>query len=128
MKYHRNGLKEISQIFDSLRFKSPEEMFERYGVSVTDYNTLVSVISAALKRSPGAVSLCGELKVYAFIESNRCSKEVYGKLQDRAQPVDNTLKKWKEILGPTDELEFLDPQAGRVLTNIPKYRSFQYRL
>ena len=127
---HQRGLMEIKQVFDGVNFRGHESVKNEFGLSVMQYNSLKAAIKKAimvLKPSQEFLNRSVEPKVYSFIDTEKCTKLAYDYFIDLESSNDNSLKRWKERLGSEVE-DYLDKSAGRSLTNIPKMRSFQYRL
>ena len=133
------GLKYIYQLFKNGSFKSGKETKEQYGLSELKYNSL-------------KVAIPIEWKTF-FMENSRCtyfplpphsydqaisvyginlSRRVYQYIAGDAIIIHNKYVKWKMDLG-YDIAESLCDFNQEIrdiykVTNIPKYRSFQYRI
>ena len=132
------GLIFVEQLFKQERFKTEEEMKEEFGLTTLRYNSLKSAIPSEWK-----TFFCSTPKsvYYPLAPHNydSCleswvgfSQRVYRSLSDDVLLIHNKFLKWKMDLG----IDFCDGICDfgirhldiyRV-TNVTKYRSFQYRL
>ena len=137
---YKRGLIYVYQLFESDNFKTHEKIEQEFGLSTLRYNSL-------------KVALPQEWKVYFSQErgdflplpphnysywvndpKDRLSKRVYEYMSDDRMLIHSKYIKWKMELGVQDEFcnslyEFSREHCFLyTLTNVPKYRSFQYRL
>ena len=133
------GLKYIYQMFEKGDFKTDYEMKQQFGLSTLRYNALKGALPAEWKKffvkSPPAQymplapnthdrCLSGDLK--------KLTNKVYWYLAEDVMIIHNKYMKWRQELGE-DFCQGLCDYGKKHLdvfkvTNVPKYRSFQYRL
>ena len=123
----KNGLVEISQVYDGSKFISQEDAVNLYGVNVMEYNSIVSSITDAVK-SYGFESR--EPLVYVLLEDQNITKTAHRKLLEKVPFTDNNAMKWSTDLGRDVSDERLSRLFCdiRSLTCVGKLQSFQYRL
>ena len=134
-----NGLLYVHQLFSGKKYKSQAQIKQEFGLSELRFNSLKVAISHDLKVffctndkseflpiAPHTYDMC--------INDTQChlSRKIYKFLQDDALLVHNKYIKWIQDVGTNfceGCLEFgRKHQSLYKVTNIPKYRSFQYRL
>ena len=135
---YRKGLKYIHQLFNKQEFKSFQEIYEQFGLSKLRYNSLKSAIPVETRKffSEHFTSEYFPLAPHnydtAIVTGCKLSRKVYRFLSDDVMILHNKYMKWRIELGESlcdTILEF-----GKLhhnifsITNMAKYRSFQYRL
>ena len=122
------GLKFVKDIKRGEGFMPCDEACRTYGLSVMKYNQLINAIPKSWKMEEQSSD------IYSYIDSlcNRkdVSKTVYNKLLVQLSCVNNIRHKWNEKDGvkwDTDQTVQLCVNIQKT-SNIPKLRSFQYRL
>ena len=136
---YNRGLKYVYQLFSNKRFKSDREVFQEYGLTKMRFNSLKCAIPKEWK---DFFIACSEMEYFPLPPHNYdtlvsdmitgWSRRVYKFLQDDVILVHNKYLKWSQELG-VDLVESIvdygkEHSALYRVTNITKYRSFQYRL
>ena len=136
---HQKGLVYVHQLFDKGSFKSYPQMKQEYGIGEMRYNGLRSAIPSEWKVFFSENSK-GMYMPLAPSNYDQCvagiivnlSWEVYKFLSEDVTLIHNKYIKWTQDLGESLCEGLLD--YGKLhsqiykLTNVPKLRSFQYRL
>ena len=125
------GLYRIKQLYHGCKPISPEEANVLYGLTTLEYNAIMTAIPQEIKRNiRSEVELFWSSNYADLLDKKELTKYIYEELI-RYNPRLSALEiKWTELLlreVSTDELckEFININK---MTNIPKLRSFQYRL
>ena len=135
----QKGLMFVHQLFEDMKYKSEELVFEQYGLTVLRYNSLKTAIPKEWKNffcstprimyyplPPHNFDMCTRDYTKAF------SRTVYKFLAEDATLIHNKFMKWRQELGPDfcDGLQDFAKAHKEIyrITNVTKYRSFQYRL
>ena len=135
----RRGLKYVHQLFSTNGFKSEEEVKEEFGMSILRYNSLKAAIPNRWKEyfSQNNASIFNPLPPHNYDKClttyrNNLTKKIYRWIAEDATIMINKFQKWTHTLGEefcTDIYQFAKlHQDIYSLTNVTKYRSFQYRL
>ena len=133
------GLIYVHQLFRDQMFKTEDEIKTQYGITTLRYNSLKTAIPAkwtAFFKSNPYSSFCPmpphEYDSCTQVYKHSVSREIYQYLSGDVIYIQNKLMKWRGELGENfcDSIcEFgLAHREIYRLTNVPKYRSFQYRL
>ena len=136
---YNRGLVYIHQLFEECTFKTELQVFNEFGLTVLRYNSLKTAISRQwinfFETTPKCVFCPIPPHAYdecIYICKYGWSKKVYKFLSDDVMVVHNKYVKWCQDLGSNfcegvRHFGDLHQDIYRV-TNVPKYRSFQYRL
>ena len=136
---YERGLIYVYQLFQDMEFKSYEKVSEKFGLTMLGFNSLKTALPKELKQffMDNARSTYTPIPPHTFDmckEDKSLSNRVYKFISDDAMLMHSKYIKWREELG-SDFFEncTLREYAGKHLdiyglTNITKYRSFQYRL
>ena len=133
------GLLFVHQLFTQGHFKEFEQVKEEFGLTQLRYNSLKTAIPEQWK-----AELC-ELTKTCYLPSpphtyDRCigdqrgslSQKVYKALQDDVMLLHSKYLKWRQDLGPEFNCGLVEFGSHHLrlytITNVPKFRSFQYRL
>ena len=133
----KKGLLYIYQLFENQHFRSEEQLFQLYDLSVLEVNSLKVAIPLEWKR----FFLNTDCKEYFpipphsydyAIQCENLSRKVYQFIADDAMIIHNKFLKWKNDIGEGFTLTLTDFAASHMdiyrITNVTKFRSFQYRL
>ena len=127
----KQGLLWIKQLYDNHVLKSAKRVNEEYGLSVMDYNSIVSAIPKSWRSQ-----LTGECTLHEHVlisDLYRKQAKIVAKVYDELRiipDIQNLIRRWEAEL----EMEIEQDAFMRcfhdiyVVTNVPKYRSFQFRL
>ena len=136
---YKKGLKYVHQLFHNLEYKDEVQIRNEYGISVLRYNSLKAAIPAQWKLfftsapwgsylPPPPHNYDRATQVYA----KGFSRIVYKYISEDAIILHNKYIKWRKELGEQGFDTFIDYRDAIIdihkTTNIPKYKSFQYRL
>ena len=134
---YKKGLRYVYQLFEKGCFKSFDLVWEQYGLSKLRYNSLKAAIPESWKEffCTNPVSTFFPLPPHNYdmmLNKANFTKEVYNFIAGDASLFDYKYRKWEQELGVCicDSIW----QFGQLhmdvysITNIAKYRSFQYRL
>ena len=133
------GLKYVHQLFDKGEFKSEEEVEREYGLTIMRYNSLKSAIPKEwiefFRKNDKQTYMPIPPHHYDLVCNNsvkNLSQAVYKSLSDDIMIMHNKYVKWKqetqtEFTGTLVEYAKAHLQIYSI-TNVPKLRSFQYRL
>ena len=136
---HSKGLLYVHQLYSGMEMKSPEAVMQEFGLSQLRYNSLRSALPKEWKdfftTTPVATMFPLPPHNYDICllgMGRSTSNKVYQFLRDDAMLIHNKYMKWRIELGE-NFCEGLCDFASKhkdiyKLTNVPKYRSFQYRL
>ena len=134
---YQKGLKYVHQLFEDRNFKTEQRMWEQYQINTLRYNSL----KVAIPKEWKIFFQQHEKSVYMplaphnydmYKDAESLSGKVYRYINGDILQIQNKYMAWTKELGVDlcqDIWEY-----GRVhkeiysLTNVPKYRSFQYRL
>ena len=129
---YNRGLKTVNQLYDQGRPISAEDAGELFGLSWIQYSSLIAAIPAAWKHAlRNGISITGcEMSYPAACCNTKLTSWAYKMMSDRPQLLEQKLIKWSGVLNVDMDLnEYLSGMRNIVLlTNIPKLRSFQYKL
>ena len=134
----QKGLMYIHQLFEQQRYISYQEMENKFGISKLRYNSLKAAIPKDIRDYFLENSLAQIFPLSpsnydtAIILRRSLSRQVYQSLSDDAMIMHSKYIKWKQDLGSDFcpgiyEFGLMHLDIYKV-TNIAKYRSFQYRL
>ena len=136
---YRRGLKYVYQLFEGQTLKQPRQVQEEFGISVIGYNSLIT----ALPREWKEFFMSEHVGTYLPVpphEYDNCitgyrksvTRIVYQFLLEDVMLLHYKYMKWRSDLGPEfcEGLYDFGREHAKIytVTNIPKYRSFQYRL
>ena len=133
------GLKYVYQLFQDKKFKSDETIYEEYGLSKLRYNGLKKAIPKEWKAFFQQTEASQYMPIpphnydqCRYVYKGSFSRRMYKYLQQDCMEIHNKYMKWREELGP-NWCEGLCDYASKHremyrITNVPKFRSFQYRL
>ena len=127
----RKGLLTVVQLVDNGRFISAKLAFERFGLDLMEYNAILSAIPATIRQAVKANQKVGTLTFYDTMKNKKhLTTLAYKTLLEQSNILDKKLKEWElELHCPVPNNYFQSRFANMyILTNITKYRSFQYRL
>ena len=136
---YESGLIFVHQLFSNRRFKTIDEMQEEFSISVMRYNSLKRAVCKEYKEyftgmdklsymplPPHNYDLC--INVF----KGNLSRIVYASLMDDVMIIHSKFLKWRQDLGQDFSAGIVDfgllHKDIFCVTNVPKYRSFQYRL
>ena len=136
---YRNGLKYIYQLYEGKNFKPYERVHTEFGLSFLRYNSLKTAIPQKRKLyfqenepelyhpiSPHNYDQCIQIYLKGF------SARVYRSMSDNILLSHYKYVKWRQEIGEDFCEDIFDFGKKHMdlyrVTNIPKYRSFQYRL
>ena len=129
----KKGLLRVSQLFDSGNLIPFEIMHERFGLNFMQYGGLISSLPKEWKKACSEDN--SQLNVDAYNYDIICTQEklaskLYAEFTSSPELLQEKVQKWKKELQTTIEYsQFLQCIADICrVTNITKYRSFQYRL
>ena len=133
------GLKFVYQLFSKQKYKTHEEIFQEFGLSIMRYNSLKAAIPVDIKEffltTPMSVFTPSPPHTYDYCViqgAKGFAKRVYDFLGDDILLAHNKYLKWRSELGQDFCERILDFGKKHMdiykVTNITKYRSFQYRL
>ena len=135
---YSKGLVYVHQLFQQQTYKSDGQLQQEYGLSTLRVNSLKSAIPGEWKaffvQNSKAQYLPLPPHIYdtSILSKHSFSKNVYTYFMEDITMVHNKYIKWRQELGYDfcDGLLGFRDQHKRIykLTNITKYRSFQYRL
>ena len=116
------GLEKVEQLYSGSNLTYALVICERYGMTLMQCNSLISAIPKWLK-PPQAVEQCGE----AF---ELTARMVYKTLLDNTDHIMTKVHALENDLGEEVSVNSLMEAFTALyrVTNVPKYRSFQYRL
>ena len=134
---HSKGLLYVHQLFEQQKFKSFEEIQSQYGLTKLRFNSLKTAIPQEWKNffqeqprisfsplPPHQYDKCGY--------QQKVTQKVYRFLGEDRMLIHNKFIKWRHDLGHEyqDTLSEFALACKEIysITNVPKFRSFQYRL
>ena len=115
----------IHQLFENGKTKGFDQLFEQYGLNIMQVNSLLSAIPNALKNYyVNAGPKCKEKITVSPV------KKTYQKLIEDPRIMMDKIKAWEKDLGYDINYNVFVSGFSDLykVTNIPKFRSFQYRL
>ena len=134
---HRKGLYYVHQLYENRSFKTHELVYQEFGLSKLRYNSLKLAIPKAWKEYFGTYEKSQYMPlpphIYdTCIERKGLASQIYKFMSDDVIRIHNKYLKWnQELNGDFCQgiCEFAKMHLSiYVVTNISKYRSFQYRL
>ena len=136
---YNKGLKFVYQLFRNQSFKSFEEVKIEFGLTPMRFNSLKAAIPADWKDFFVSTSSAQyhpiaphSYDTYCLAGAINLSRKVYAFLNGDELLLHNKYLKWKEEIGQSFSEGILDfiSKHNHIykVTNVPKFRSFQYRL
>ena len=139
---YKNGLKYVHQLFEGGDFRSQECMWEDFRLSPLRYNSLKVSIPLCWKQffqEYGHQILFSPIPPHNYDQSitvklKNFAREVYWTIMDDILVIHNKYLKWRQELGEEwgEEANLIDygkyHKRLYAITNVPKFRSFQYRV
>ena len=135
----QNGLLYVHQLFENMEVKKYAQVLEQYKIDQLRYNSLISAIPTEWKsffqQTPKELFLPLAPHTFDSViakDNFNLSRKVYAYMAEDAMLLHNKFIKWRNDLGP--EFDKTLYEFGQMhsdiykFTNVPKYRSFQYRL
>ena len=134
---YKNGLKYVYQLFSSCEWKSEKAIYDEFKLSVLRYNGIKKAIPGEwrdffLTAQPSQYHPLCPTTYDMYKEVTNLSRIVYKYLQGDISYLQNKLVAWHVELG--QDIQDNIYEYGRLhfdvfrVTNVTKYRSFQYRL
>ena len=134
-----NGLKYVHQLFEHMEFKSSQQVWREFGLTKLRYNSLKMAIPTDWKKyfmqNPKGTYMPIPPHNYDAVtlpQEQNTSGDVYRFISEDVMIMHNKYMKWRNEIGPSFCESIVD--FGKLhtdlyrLTNVTKYRSFQYRL
>ena len=135
---YQKGLLYVYQLFQNMQFKTQEQVEQEYGLSIMRYNSLKKAIPKEWTQFFMTIPKCSYMpiaphNVDTLVNTGvNISRMVYKNISDDVMIIHNKYLKWREDLGSEfqDSLVEFGQRHKDIyrVTNIAKYRSFQYRL
>ena len=135
---HKRGLKYVHQLFNQQVLKTDEQVLQEFGISKMRYNSLKSALPASWKaffqRNPKQAffPIPPHNLDMAIQSPYKTTKMIYRYVSNDRIVLHNKYIKWRIELGYelTESLSEFTKYIREIynITNITKYRSFQYRL
>ena len=125
------GLMYTHQLCKDGQFKSARQMYTEFGLTVMEYNSIVSALPKAWKKDKSILICKRSITNYErAIEMVSTTSKVYKKLNENTVLLARKVCNWERELGVVIEYkDFIHvTQDIYKVTNIVKYRSFQYWL
>ena len=127
-KYYTKGLRWVSQLFTSSAQKSYQHLNEEFQMSVMDFNSLISALPKEW-RSLTMSAFSNKSPFDTLLATGNISRTIYQRLTCDRTGLHAKMERWESIVGQISVDEFYAQFAQiYVTTNVPKLRSFQYRL
>ena len=132
LKAFKNGLIYVRQLFESGKFISFETASSKYLMSMMSYNSLKAAIPKSMKdhfkNNPEKAVV--ELSFYDMMKNSRDISRLVYKSHIKDVSLTQRIEKWQKELGSEVQYEDYIVYVCNIFktTNIPKLRSFQYRL
>ena len=135
---YQRGLKFVYQLFQNKDYKSYEQVWQEYGLTKLRFNSLKKLIPLDWKQFFHQYQTSQFLPLpphnydQSLVFHSNWSQKVYQFLQEDVLIIQNKYVKWgQELSCPISDtlVEFGQHHKSLyAVTNVPKYRSFQYRL
>ena len=134
---NKKGLKYVYQLFHQGEFQGEQVMLDNYGLTRLRYNSLKSAMPKEWKEffqshNKACYFPIPPHNLDISCNTDNFSKKVYNYLADDSMIIHNKYIKWRIDLGQQYQDVLTDFARSHLdiyhLTNVPKYRSFQYRL
>ena len=136
---YQKGLRYVHQLFTQCRLKTAEEMKQEFTLPLLRYNSLVSCIPKEWKeffQSHPTITFMPipphNLDYSLSNPKQSISRKVYRFLADDVTAIHSKYIKWRQELGSQYQDTLLEFGRAHLevntITNVPKYRSFQYRI
>ena len=131
--YYKRGLFKISQLWHNAKVISVRQAFQDFGLNFLDFHAIITAIPNEIKNKIIKNKDQPYVSNYAkCLDKSNLSSWVYGQIisvKDSSQLV-KTKDKWEtKISRPISTEDFYKKVSNiYVISNIPRYRSFQYRL
>ena len=129
---YKRGLKNIGQLYRNKQIKSVKEINRSYGLTIMEYNAVVTAIPKDWRKAMAEMEkeTDANTKYEWLMKQKRAASAVYGELNKQEKLLSKKCVTWERRLQTRVDDKTLT-QACRdiyTITNVPKYRSFQYRL
>ena len=136
---YSRGLKYVHQLYHNMVFKTEQQVWTEFGLTKLRYNSLKLIIPLQWKTffttNPKSVYFPIPPHTYDRMinqDSTCSSRGIYQYLSEDITRLSNKYNKWTEDLGEeiSQDIYHLKGEFRHIYktTNVPKYRSFQYRL
>ena len=134
---HDRGLRYVHQLFEEKCYKTEGRVWEQYGLTVLRFNSLKTAIPKYFKtyfqeneKAQYMPLPPHNLDRMIAIPKSNLFKEIYKVNSSDVLRIHNKYLKWKGEINMADGLIDFGNRHKEIykLTNVPKYRSFQYRL
>ena len=136
---YNRGLRYTYQLFENMEFKSQEQVAQEYGLTKMRYNSLKMALPKEWKdyfQQHNTQTFFPipphNFDTYTQGEKGGLSREVYSFIAEDALLIHNKYMKWRQELGSDFDLTLCEyakeHQCLYSVTNVTKYRSFQYRI
>ena len=136
---YQKGLIYLHDLFQNRRFKEFEELKQQYGITILRFNSLKAAIPKDWKtfffsheKSEFTPLPPSNYEMYTQVQTSGLSSKIYKFLGDDAMLLHSKYHKWNREIGESISESLYDFAREHTLiysiTNVAKYRSFQYRL
>ena len=129
---YNKGLLWVSQLYEQNKLISVREANERYGLNYMQFYSLTQAIPSQWKTFLETRNLNNSLNFYeSMLQKKNLTSVVYKILQNKDGFSNEKIEKWRLELELGVEFRDMYIKSFRDLycvTNVPKFRSFQYRL
>ena len=132
-KCYKDGLKWVSQLFPNGELISAKEAKQLFKLEILELNQLCSAIPRKwIYQLKNGQNCCNVSKYDELINRKNLARYAYNQLIENESPAIKLISRWANDLGTTSE-EITDDfyqqlKAIMSVSNVPKFRSFQYRL
>ena len=127
-KCYDKGLMWLTDIFPNGRSINPQEAMERFGITTMQLNSLLTAIPENLRTMAKRGNTS---KITIYDEALKCknlSQKAYCKLMGTATWSEQLTLRWAKDINLSQEQLLSALKGIYVVTNLPKLRSFQFRL
>ena len=131
----QKGFMTIEDLLTRDKFKTREQINSEYGIHLTclEYNSLVSAVPSYWKFiiNSNVELIDPHIMKWDFIEANsKPVRVIYQDMMSDDKAINNSAKKWNAMLQTEFEVETHSKAFKniQVITNVTKYRDFQFRL
>ena len=129
-KAFHKGLVYVHQLFQGGEVKSAISIFNEFGISFMEYNSLISAIPKSWRCSMPSEQIVHDFKFDRLVDKGSVAADIY-KVMIETDYIPNCEDKWS-VKGDIDANFTRSLRKAfktlYITTNIPKLRSFQYRL
>ena len=123
---HKRGLLYISDLMDGdNKVITPEAAKIQYGLTVMQYNSLITAIPGNIKKGVGRNDAVVDQRFKDYMSSASPAKLVYERLCEIPEYKNNAAERWMVEIGNFAHSEYC--QRVKRLSPVVKYQSFQYR-